>query len=263
MNFQKSLTAVIALLSMTVMVLLSGCTAVHPDNAMPTPQTSPNEIVSAPGDTFCIPQTSPNEIVSTPDDEFYTPQYPDWVISSEGANYVILQRFDMQDFIFLLINNDSEIVHYHSYYKDSIIEKENGIILLEYNYGTMGSGHLYYDPETDRLSEEFDGGAVIAQDYGLIAYIDWKYDSKTGLLTNKIVIRDLMDASAFHVEYYRPISDALKAGDAVKTAYFIDENSLYVTYYVGEHTMIRPPEDLETCTEVIQFRDPQTDKATP
>lgn len=176
-------------------------------------------------------------------------------IVQQGKNHVILGFYDEQSKIYLVFNNDKEIVYQYTGFMDEIVEREDGSLQLLFHYGTFGPGYQYYDPIQNRISKVFEDATVIAEAFGMVAYLDWYRDESTQRPINQIVIEELYDEAAFQAKYARPIADAHQPWDGIKEAHFLDENTLSVEYYVGEHTLSRPPVNFETRKEVIRFRD--------
>lgn len=201
---------------------------------------------------YTTPSAMPEETPYMQEELLY-----DWETIRYGKYFAQLYNKYNRRQVNLVFNKDNRIVYYDTSTRTTI-NQEGKDMLRIWSYGSGRTIDLrFYDLNKGRLSEwQYD--SILDYAYGLVAYIDVaKHKPQKDKL--KLIIQDIFDGSVFYAEFFRDFTYVDNPYDTAKEFCFIDENSLFIEYYIEEYEGdVFPRLDRETRSEIIYFRDPET-----
>jgi len=149
-------------------------------------------------------------------------------IIDEDSHYKIIDRGNFIYEYMIFDNKGNIVMSDESYGIPAIGYIEPDMIVISLSAGTEVYFCTYYDTKNNLLSEQYT--SPIATEYGRIAYFDYKEELCP--LVYPLVICDIFNKENVMLREYLP--DISPVVGPIKSAYFIDQNSFYISYQSGE-----------------------------
>lgn len=145
-------------------------------------------------------------------------------IYSVELNYV--QETIAQYRITVFGNNGSTLYETTLDFNPELTILEDGILQMRTGTGNVAQYH-FFDVVNNKVSPIYENPKLIK--YGKIVYM--AFDNQDV----KLIVRDIFDESVFFKSYSRNFSKTGVLADILTSAVFLDENTLHISYLVGEN----------------------------
>lgn len=156
--------------------------------------------------TLCMTscQAEKNYSVETINAQATTAQYKITVFGNDGSNLYETKLYSYPEFTFL----------------------DDGILQLRTGTGNV-TQYQFFDVVKNEVSPSYENPKLIG--YGKVIYMTFVGQGV------QLVVRDIFDESVFYQSYSRDFSQTGVLADALISAKFLDENTLQVSYLLGEN----------------------------
>ncbi len=172
-------------------------------------------------------------------EERETEKKPVEAVLKEDKHFKIIDMGE-SEYYYAIYNAEGKIVKDGECFRvsPSITYIDANTIQVLVSAGTDTYCCIYYDILGDRVSEIYE--SPVTAKYNKIAYLDWRKGGITAL-----IVKEMFDENGYYEEF---LLDFTQMVSPVTYAEFLDENTLYISYYFGGSYE-------EKKTQVLELRD--------